>query len=205
MPTHDTKAAIVIRLVDGSSEQQELVLELGRPIPPMMLGGQADWKIAGRDIADAHVILAWNGRSIYVATSRGQKALLDGFPLSTRWTEVRTPGELRFGDACLSIGRRAGLDDTTAPPRDRLSRRAHVHHTTRGAPRRLRRDDEATCPDEERVQAALRLACQSESTCIADVVIPSAARRPSADETAAPDSDRTLVAIVVAPQGSAAP
>jgi|GEM_PF-3154333 len=204
MPTTDTKAAIVIRLVDGSSEQQELVLEMGRPIPPMMLGGQADWKIAGHEIADAHVILAWNGRSIYVATSRGQKALLDGFPLSTRWTEVRMPGELRFGEACLTIGRRAGPDDTTAPPRDR-ARRAHVHHTTRGAPRRLRRDDEATCPDEERVQAALRLACQSESTCIADVVIPPAARRPSADETVAPDSDRTLVAILVAPQGSVAP
>ena len=144
-PTEE-KCPVVVRLVEGQSDQQELVLEVGRPTAPLTLGKSAGWRIEGRAVAEAHVMIAWNGTSLFVGSAPGRHALLDGFPLAARWTEVRMPSELRFGGARLSISRRA------------------PH-----APTRHRRDDVATSPDDGRLQAALRLSRDpvSERTVIA--------------------------------------
>ncbi len=146
----NAKCPVVVRLLDGQSDRQELLLEPGRPTAPLTLGKSGTWRIEGRDVAEAHVMIAWNGTSLFVGSPRGPRALLDGFPLDTRWTEVRMPSELRFGGARLSISRRAD-----------------------------RRDDEATAPDDERLQAALRIARDEDATCIAQVIVPAEARLPA--------------------------
>ena len=184
------KRRVVIRLVDGHSEQEELVLEVGRPISPLAIGASATWRIAGRDVADAHVMLAWNGTGLFVGAARGQNALLDGFPLATRWTEVRMPSELLFGGARLKISRSAGPDEVTEAPGEDHGRLAHLHRVEPAAARRVHVDDAVTCLDDERLQAALRLfRGDGEVTCIAEVEIPAEAKAPV---RVTPDSERTL-------------
>jgi hypothetical protein len=184
---------VVIRLLDGQSDQQELLLEVGRPISPLALGARATWRIEGKDVAAVHVLLAWSGSSLFVGATRGQYALLDGFPLAKQWTEVKAPAELCFGGALLSITKRAHRDELAAPPQAK----------------RLRRDDESTCSDDARLQAALELVRGEEPTCVAEVVIPPEAkpstggtarmkplgRRPAVRPIVWPmhDSERTLI------------
>jgi hypothetical protein len=163
----EPKRFVVISLLDGQSEQRELVLEVGRPISPMALGTRASWRIEGKDVAEVHVLLAWSGTTLFVGTTRGKHALLDGFPLAKQWTEVRTPAELSFGGARLTMTKRMQRDEPTAVP----------------PAKRLRRDDESTCSDDERLQAALELVRGEEATCVADAVIPAEAR-PSSSGTA---------------------
>lgn len=148
MPPADPKRFVVIRLLDGQSSQRELVLEVGKPISPMALGTRAVWRIEGKDVADVHVLLAWSGTTLFVGATRGKHALLDGFPLAKQWTEVRAPAELSFGGARLSITKQARREEPTAVP-----------------PRRLRRDEESTCSDDVRLQAALELVRGEEATC----------------------------------------
>lgn len=190
MPPSDPKRRVVVRLVDGQSEQEELVLEVGRPISPLAIGASATWRVTGRDVADAHVMLAWNGTSLFVGAARGQDALLDGFPLAARWTEVRMPSELLFGGARLKLSRSAGPDEVTEAPGEDPARLAHVHRVEPAAARRPHVDDAVTCLDDERLQAALRLfRGDAEVTCIAEVEIPAEAKAPV---RVTPDSEHTL-------------
>jgi hypothetical protein len=192
MPPSDPKRFVVIRLLEGQSEQKELVLEVGRPLSPLALGTRASWCVEGKDVAEVHVLLAWSGSRLFAGTTRGKYALLDGFPLAKQWTEVRVPAELSFGSVRLAMIARAHREEATVPPA-----------------RRLRRDDEPTCTDDVRLQAALELVRGEEATCIADVVIPPEAkpstgsttrnkpltRRPPVKPIVWPmhDSERTLI------------
>ena len=173
----EEKGPVVVRLLDGESERQELVLEVGRSTAPFALGTRAGWRIEGRDVADAHVMIAWNGTRLFVGSVSGREALLDGFPLAPRWTEVRVPSELRFGGARLSIAR-------------------HPRRPDGGEPEAVSRSDEATSSDDERLQAALQLSREEEATCIAEVIAPAEARLPTKGIRTTPDSDRTIVASV---------
>lgn len=178
MSPTEAESSVVVRLLDGQSEQQELVLEVGRSRAPFALGTRAGWRIEGRDVAEAHVMIAWNGTRLFVGSARGEEALLDGSPLAPRWTEVRVPSELRFGGARLSIARHPRRPDVSA-------------RTAAG------RDDEATSPeDDERLQAALQLSREEEATCIAKVVVPAEARLPTKWIRRTPDSERTIIASV---------
>jgi hypothetical protein len=180
MPPSNTKGDIVLRLLDGRSEQRQIVLDGGRARPPFAVGRRGAWRIDGGHVARAHVMLAFNGSVLYVCAIGGQKALLDGTPLDGRWMEVSLPSVLRFGSARLGIGRRAGPEEVTQLPR---------------------REEEATCYDEARLQAALALSTQDEEvTCIAEVEVPDAARRPLV-EAAPPRPVRrpTIVCAVAKP------
>lgn len=176
MPPRSSKGDVVLRLLDGRSDQRELVLEGGRPIPPLSLGRHGGWTIEAGHVASVHVMLAFNGASLFVGAFAGEMALLDGFPLGARWTEVRLPSELRFGSARLSIGRRAGPDEVTELPRDEATRFAPARAIAPMAVRRLQRDDEVTCFDDARLQEALRRTRDDEVTCIADVEVPPEAK-----------------------------
>jgi hypothetical protein len=167
MPPSSTNGDVVLRLLDGRSERRELVLEGGRPIPPLSLGSHGGWTIEAGHVASVHVMLAFNGASLFVGAFAGEMALLDGFPLGARWTEVRLPSELRFGSARLSIGRRAGPDEETQLPPDETTRFADARAIAPKAVRRLQRDDEVTRFDDARLQEALRLTRDDEVTCIA--------------------------------------
>jgi hypothetical protein len=174
MPRSDSKMDVVIRVVEGESEQRELVLEAGCAIAPLALGRTRGWRIEAKEVAEAHVMLAWSGTSLFVGASRGEVALLDGFPLGPRWTEVRMPSELCFGGARLSIGRRAGPEDETmVPDSDEIT---CIAEPGASAPRVA--DLEAvTRMDEGRLRAAIELARAEEATCIATVDVPPEARR----------------------------
>jgi hypothetical protein len=80
---------------------------------------------------------------------------------------VKTPSELRFGGARLSIARAPRRPDGTEP-------------------KGVGRDNEATSPDDERLQAALRLSRDEDATCIAKIVVPAEARRPADRRVAMP-------------------
>lgn len=186
MLRNDSKMDVVIRVVEGESEQRELVLEAGSAIAPLAIGRTRGWRIEAREVAEAHVMLAWSGTSLFVGASRGETALLDGFPLGPRWTEVRMPSELCFGGARLSIGRRAGPEEVTAvPDSDEITCIAEPGAIAPAALRRIAAVEAVTCMDEERLRAAIELARAEaeEATCIAAVDVPAAALR--GGETAA--------------------
>ncbi len=174
---------LVLRLLDGRSEQRELILRGGRERPPFAIGRESPWRVEARHVGAAHVMLAFNGATLYVCALHAQTALLDGEPLDKRWVEAAVPSVLQFGDARLAIARSARPTARTPLPRPRPSR-----------------DDEATCFDEVRLRAALMASIPNgEITCIAEVEIPEEARRPIArPPLALPDSARTLAAPPVA-------
>jgi hypothetical protein len=163
---------VVVRLVEGRSARHEMVLVAGEPLPPMDIGTSGSWRIEARHVAGSHVLLAWSGAKLFAGARRGQVALLDGFPLGARWTEVKMPSDLRFGNARLAIGRCAKPDDTTTP------------------------GSEVTRLDDARLQAALRASREDEITSVADVDVPDEARRTSARGSpalAADDDEPTTV------------
>jgi hypothetical protein len=182
MRRSNTTGDVVLRLIDGRSEQHELVLLRGRPIPPLALGTRGGWKISAGRVGPVHVMLAWNGTTLFAGALGGKNAVLGEEPLTARWSEVRVPSQLRFGDARVSIGRRAGPDEETQVPAEETQ--VPAEEVTRiGDPgvvfpkavRRFHVDDEVTCFDEERLQQALRLTRDEEVTSIAEVDVPSAA------------------------------
>ena len=72
---------LVVRLLDGRSEQRVLALEAGQAQRPFAVGRQSNWTVDAPHVAAAHVILAFNGSELYVCAVRGERALLDGKPL----------------------------------------------------------------------------------------------------------------------------
>jgi len=132
---------IVLRLLDGRSDRRELVLESQVAIPPITLGSSGSWSIEAGHVAKEHVRIAFNGTEVFVGLCEGELGLLDGFPIGRRWREVKPPSELRFGSARLTITRRPDPDEITRVPM--LVREV--------------RTEDATCFDEDRLQAALRL------------------------------------------------
>lgn len=180
MPRSNDKSDVVLRLLDGRSDQRELVLEGGLPRPPFAVGSRGAWCIEGGHVAEAHVMLAFNGAKLYVCAARGEKALLDGAPLDARWIEASMPSLLRFGSARLSIGRRAGPEEETQAPRpshDDATRIADVRVSPLACSVRSPREDEDTCFDDARLQAALRLSVKEEVTCVPEVEAPVASLR----------------------------
>lgn len=157
---------VVLRVLDGRCDQREVLLEGGHPLTPFAVGSQGAWCIDGGHVAEAHVMLAFNGKKLYVRALQGEKALLDDIPLDGRWREAAMPGELRFGSARVSIGRRSGPEDQTQIPGDddddastciavRVEKRSGL---------RTPREDEATCFDVERLLAALVLSTTDDSS-----------------------------------------
>jgi len=96
---------LVVRLLDGRSEQQEIVFEAGQSRPPVALGSASPsvWCVDAAHIAAVHVLLAFNGVDLYVSAVPGELALLNGEPLGALWALASVPSELRFGSARLSI------------------------------------------------------------------------------------------------------
>jgi hypothetical protein len=142
---------LVVRLLDGRSEQRELVLEDGVPHPPVVLGSAAAgsaWHIDAGHVAAQHVVLAYNGRDLYVGAARGEAALLDGAPLGARWVVASVPCELRFGSARVSVRRRPSPPDAAPPPPPPLE------------PTVVPRSEEKTSIDDARLAAALRLSIE---------------------------------------------
>lgn len=178
LPSNHTRGDLVVRLLSGESDQHELVLSAGCPIPPIGLGTHAAWSIRGRQVAKVHVMLAWSGDTLFVGTPGAEAALLDGFPLGARWTEVRAPSELRFGNVRLSIGRRAGPDEETEVPPEEATQ--HTCGSVEAPPvvRRVWTDDQVTCMDDGRILEALSRTRDDEVTCIAEVDVPPEAKRP---------------------------
>src|SRR4051794_26421834 len=127
MARTESQSDVVVRVVEGRSERKELVLEAGRAAAPVSMGTNAEWSIQARLVGAAHVMLAWSGTSLFVAATRGQVAVLDGVPLGPKWTQVRTPSELRFGGARISI--RTRPDDAHVMAWNAAQRRlaANVH------------------------------------------------------------------------------
>jgi len=186
MPRSNDKSDVVLRLLDGRSEQRELVLDGGLPRPPFAVGSGGAWCVEGGHVAKAHVMLAFNGAQLYVCAAPGEKALLDGAALDARWIEAAMPSVLRFGSARLSIGRRSGPEEETQIPRpshDEATRIADVRVSPAARSVRSPREDEATCFDDERLQAALRLSVKEEVTCVPEVAAPVAARSAPAGTT----------------------
>jgi hypothetical protein len=163
---HETKPEdLVVRLLDGHSEQRVRVLEAGRPLPPFAVGRRGAWAVDARRVAAAHVYFAFNGKDLYLCAVRGERALIDGKPLGRRWAVAPVPCELRFGEARLIIRTRTGDEETVSPLADS---------------RRIRHVEEPTSIDEGRLAEALRLSMEDAempATSLVDVPVV-APRRP---------------------------
>lgn len=191
MPLSKDSTDVVLRLLDGRSERREIVLVGGRAQAPFAVGGQAAWCVSAGHVASSHVMMAFNGDRLFICAAPGEMALLDGRPLDTRWTEAAMPSELRFGGARVSIGRRAGPDDTTQVPDDEATQIADALQLAAAARARpavhALREADTTCFDEGRLQAALRLCVPDDAvTRIAEVEVPAAAIGPTNDATTTP-------------------
>lgn len=154
---------LVVRLLDGRSEQSMLVLERGTARRPLVVGREGAWTVNAVHVAAAHVVLAFNGSELYVCAVRGERALLDGKTLGRRWTLAAVPGELRFGSARLVIRTRAGDEETVAALPE---------------PNPTPRVEEPTTIDEIRLAEALRLSMEdARMPATAEIDVPVTPRR----------------------------
>ncbi len=178
---------LVVRLLDGRSEQRVLALEAGQAQRPFAVGRQSNWAVDAPHVAAAHVVLAFNGSELYVCAVRGERALLDGKPLGRRWTVAAVPCELRFGSARLVVRTRVGDEETVSPLADsRRPSRAVEEHTT---------------IDELRLAEALRLSMEDAGMpATAEVDVPLApSRRSSRVSTPTPPLRRPAIRPIVIP------
>ena len=113
---HELKARdLVLRLLDGRSEQRVVVLEAGVPRPPFSMGGGGAWTVDTGHGAAQRVILAFNGWDLYVCAVGGHLARLDGEPIGRRWVIAPVPCELRFGRARVAIRTRGDDAESVSP------------------------------------------------------------------------------------------
>lgn len=181
---------LVVRLLDGRSEQRVLVLEAGKPQRPFAVGRQSNWTVDAAHVAAAHVVLAYNGTDLYVCAVRGERALLDGKPLGRRWTLAAVPGELRFGGARLVIRTRAGDEETVSPIG--ACQPNPNPNPTRGV-------EEHTTIDEHRLAEALRLSMEdARMPATAEVDVP-VARRSARVSTPTSTMRRPAIRPIVVP------
>ena len=167
MAQENQAEALVVRLLDGRSEQRALVLEAGTARRPFVVGRAGSWMVDAGHVAPAHVVLAFNGSDLYVCAVRGERALLDGKPLGRRWTLATIPSELRFGSARLVIRTRAGDEETLSPLA--TSMRSPTHDL-----------EQNTTIDELRLAEALRLSMEdARMPATAEVDVPLAPPRRS--------------------------
>jgi hypothetical protein len=167
---------VVLYLLDGRSDRQEVVLAQGQSVPPFAAGRDVGWRVSATEVVGAHVLFAFNGARLFVCALRGAPADLDGAPLDARWTEAAVPSELRFGGARIRIGRPTAQEEAPEPTLVSVDAQEHAQgqeapHAADGdatrivdlqtlaanARARAQRDAATTCLDEARLQAALRL------------------------------------------------
>lgn len=162
MPPSNT-ANILLRLEGGDSVRRSMVLEEGRPLAPFAVGTQAAWTVRADRVESAHILIAYNGTSLFACALPGKQAHLDGALLGARWTEVNVPGHLRFGGA--RIGIRRLVENETPGASHTVTRVAEAQEmsgaddaVTRigNAPSGAAVHDAITCFVDEEVQIALR-------------------------------------------------
>jgi len=212
MPSNKKSTDIVLRLLEGTSEERELVLDGGTPQPPFTVGIGGAWRITAGRVAKLHVMLAFNGKALYVCAVGRERAHLDGVGLDSRWVEAATPSELRFGGARVSIGRKASPEEETQypsfhPAQDEATRVSDVRVPPAAQSGRSSVNDAVTCFDADRLLEALAKSTRHEEvTCLADVQVPAEARRPPVVTPAQPQFRRpTVVRAVEAPALRPAP
>ncbi len=174
---------LVVRLIDGRSEQGMLVLERGAAQRPLVVGREGAWTVEAGHVAAAHVVLAFNGSELYLCAVRGERALLDGKPLGRRWTLANVPAELRFGSARLVIRTRSGDEQTVAAlPEPKLTLRV----------------EEPTTIDELRLAEALRLSMEdARMPATAEIDVPVAPQRRPRVPTPTPPARRPAIRPIV--------
>ncbi|MBS2011786.1 MAG: hypothetical protein JST00_02635 [Deltaproteobacteria bacterium] len=160
---------LVLRILDGRSDRTEVVLRAGTPLPPFAVGSSSPWKVTAPHVQGMHVMIAFNGASLFVCALPGSAASLGGAPLDARWVEVRVPTELRFGGARIFVDR----SSAGAPA-------AAASHPTK-------RDDDVTVVGNAQ-EVDLHPALTEAVTRIADVEVPDEARGPSSQEITTPPS-----------------
>lgn len=160
---------LVLRLLDGKSSRNEIVLCAGKALPPFVLGRRGAWSVNAAHVADAHVVLAFNGRSLFVCAFRREVASLDGVALDNRWTEAAVPVELRFGGARVSISRRSEVSVAEAAPPDEATRVADLRPRAAAI-----------------AASAVRAPLGEAVTRVAEIDVPAAARGPSSEDITIP-------------------
>lgn len=105
---------LVVRLEGGLSGRRELHLDGGRPHSPFAVGENGDWKVlTGR--VGAHVMIAYNGREVYVATVGVTDGVeINGHAAPHMWTLPALPAVVSFGGARLVIDEEVDTDDGNA-------------------------------------------------------------------------------------------
>jgi hypothetical protein len=97
----------LLRLTRGSGRPRDLILRHEQPHPIFAIGSEGGWEVHAPDVAPAHVLVAYNGVDLYVAShpsTEGDLApRLDGARLATRWIPVRHTAHLELGQACIAI------------------------------------------------------------------------------------------------------
>ncbi len=182
---HVTKPQdLVVRLLDGRSEQPVLALEAGQHRPPFAVGRNSAWTVDAGHVAAAHVLFAFNGSELYLSAVRGERALLDGKPLGRRWVVAPVPCELRFGGARLVVRTRAGDEETVSP----LADSKRLHHI----------DEQHTSIDEARLAEALRLSMEdAHMPATAQVDVPVVAARATRGTPPLPPLRRPAIRAIV--------
>ncbi|HEU4580336.1 MAG TPA: hypothetical protein VFS67_18900 [Polyangiaceae bacterium] len=93
---------LLLSLVAGRAAQRNRTLRWGDDVPAFSVGRGGDWCISAPGVADAHVLLAFDGARLRVASVSPRSAVkVHGAALPPGWSELTLPAEIQFGEARL--------------------------------------------------------------------------------------------------------
>jgi hypothetical protein len=93
---------LLLSVVAGRAAQRNRTLRWGNNVPPFSIGRGGDWCVSAPGVADAHLLLAFDGTRLRVASvSPRSQVRVHGAALPPSWTELTLPAEIQFGEARL--------------------------------------------------------------------------------------------------------
>lgn len=132
-------AETVVSVTRGQTLRPSCVFQPRDSATAFSVGSAGDWVVVAPGVAPVHLLLAFHAGELYVATTGGTSAELDGAALDQTWRRVPVPSELGFGEARLSV--RAGVAAPAPVAASRLPN-YFVRVTTGGGSARKGRADQ---------------------------------------------------------------
>lgn len=91
---------LLLSVVAGRAAQRNRTLRWGNNVPTFSVGRGGDWCVSAPGVADAHLLLAFDGARLRIASvSPRSEVKVHGAALSPSWTELTLPAEIQFGEA----------------------------------------------------------------------------------------------------------
>lgn len=92
----------VLQIGRGQGQPAALALDAGVGIQPMTVGRAGTWVVDGRDVAELHGYIYYDGRTLFVQSAvPNAPVLLNGQPVGGEWTPVGPDSWIELGEVAI--------------------------------------------------------------------------------------------------------